>query len=109
MDLNAFQGLAGATALYPNRGKNLTYPILGLLGEAGELANSAKRIQRDDKGELTGARRHELIGELGDVLWYLSQVATELDVPLDDVATRVLDKLSDRAARGVIHGKGDNR
>lgn len=109
MDLNAFQGLAGATALYPNRGKNLTYPILGLLGEAGELANSAKRIQRDDGGKLTYTRRNELISELGDVLWYLSQVAAELDVPLDDVAATVLNKLSDRAARGVIHGKGDKR
>lgn len=109
MDLNTFQVLAAATADYPHVGTNLTYPVLGLASEAGEVAGAAKRIQRDDGGVLTGARLNEIAAELGDTLWYLSQVATELKVPLDDVAKMVLAKLSDRAARGVIHGKGDKR
>lgn len=109
MDLNTFQIQAGATATYPRLGDNLTYPILGLVSEAGEVAGAAKRIDRDDGGVLTPERRGEIAAELGDVFWYLSQVAYELDIPLEDIATSVLAKLSDRVARGVIHGKGDKR
>lgn len=109
MDLNTFQALASATADYPRVGANLTYPILGLVSEAGEVAGAAKRIDRDDGGVLTQERRNEIAAELGDTLWYLSQVAYELEIPLEDIATGVLAKLSDRAARGVIHGKGDKR
>ena len=47
--------------------------------------------------------------ELGDVLWYLTQVATEFDLDLDELARRNLEKLFSRKERGVIRGDGDNR
>jgi len=50
-----------------------------------------------------------LVFELGDVLWYIARLAAELGASLDDVARLNLDKLADRATRGVIGGSGDHR
>jgi NTP pyrophosphatase (non-canonical NTP hydrolase) len=47
--------------------------------------------------------------ELGDVLWYVAQLASELGLDLDRVAQANLDKLASRAARNVIAGSGDDR
>lgn len=109
MDLDEYQRSAGSFAIYPRAGDNLVYPVLGLTGEAGEVADSVKRIMRDDGDTLTAARRSQLAGELGDVLWYVSQVASELDLRLSDVAEANLDKLRDRAARDVVRGQGSDR
>ena len=94
--------------MYP-RAAGLSYPALGLAGEAGEVAEQIKKSIRDDAGELTGQRRSALAKELGDVLWYLAQLATELDLDLDEVAAGNLDKLRSRQLRGVLSGSGDNR
>lgn len=112
MSLDHYQLCAGDTALYPNRKTTagLVYCILGLAGEAGEIANKAKKILRDHNGILTFEMRERLIDELGDVLWYVSQVATELHgTPLEDVARRNLEKLQKRQQKDAIHGEGDNR
>ena len=53
--------------------------------------------------------RQALKGELGDVLWYLTQICTELDLTLEEVAAYNLEKLLDRLERGVIRGDGDVR
>jgi NTP pyrophosphatase (non-canonical NTP hydrolase) len=51
----------------------------------------------------------QIIDELGDVLWYVSEIATTLNFNLSAVARRNLDKLADRQARDAIGGSGDNR
>ena len=109
MTFTEYQLKSRGTAIYPEAGKNITYPVLGLVGEAGEIANKVKKIYRDDGGELSQERRQALKDELGDVIWYLSQVATELNLNLDDIASDNLVKLFSRKERGVLHGSGDAR
>lgn len=104
-----YQDESKKTAKYPVIGHKIIYPTLGLLGETGEIAEKVKKMFRDRDGELSGEERDLLKKELGDVLWYLSQLATELDITLSDIATDNLAKLKDRASRGVIHGSGDTR
>jgi len=82
---------------------------LGLCGEAGECAEKVKKAIRDDGGILTPERTVALASELGDVLWYLAQLATEAGLDLDEVAQLNLDKLAARQAANVLHGSGDNR
>ncbi|MEO1645822.1 MAG: nucleoside triphosphate pyrophosphohydrolase family protein [Chloroflexota bacterium] len=87
----------------------IVYPTLGLVNEAGEFAGKIKKIFRDKDGEITDEDRTALKGELGDVLWYLTQICTNLDLTLEEVAEANLDKLFSRLERGVIKGEGDNR
>ena len=109
MDLRDYQRESRATAVYPGAGANLTYPALGLCGEAGEVAEKVKKLLRDDGGVLTDERREALAGELGDVLWYLAQMATEARLDLAEVAAANLAKLRSRQERQVLHGSGDSR
>jgi len=109
VDIRDYQARSRATAVYPRAGENLLYPTLGLCGEAGEVAEKVKKMVRDDGGVLTGARRDALAWELGDVLWYVAQVATEAGLDLDAIAAANLEKLLSRAGRGVLQGSGDDR
>ena len=95
--------------MYPDAGSNITYPALGLCGEAGEAAEKVKKAIRDDAGELTPERREALAAELGDVLWYVAQLATEAGLDLDQLARSNLDKLLSRRDRAVLQGSGDFR
>lgn len=108
MTLNDFQVKAKRTALYPPQ-YGLIYTTLGLSGESGELAEKAKKMLRDDDGILTDARKEAMKKELGDVLWYVASLATELDSSLQEIAEININKLSSRKERGVIQGSGDNR
>jgi NTP pyrophosphatase (non-canonical NTP hydrolase) len=87
----------------------IVYPTLGLANEAGEVAGKIKKIFRDKGGVIDDADRQALKYELGDVLWYLTQICTELDLTLEEVATANLEKLFSRQARGQIRGEGDER
>ncbi len=87
----------------------IVYPTLGLVNEAGELAGKVKKIFRDKGGQIGEADREALKGELGDVLWYLAQICTELDLSLAEVAGGNIEKLFSRLERGKISGEGDNR
>jgi NTP pyrophosphatase (non-canonical NTP hydrolase) len=107
--LSDYQLGSRATAVYPDAGTNLTYPALGLCGEAGECAEKVKKAIRDDGGVLTDERRAALAAELGDVLWYVAQLATEAGLDLDEVAEDNLAKLLSRSERGVLQGSGDSR
>jgi NTP pyrophosphatase (non-canonical NTP hydrolase) len=109
MDLNAYQTAALQTAVYPNRGSNFAYPALGLAGEAGEVADKLKKVIRDNDGVLTDPVRDAVAKEIGDVLWYVSVLAFELDYELNTIAQANLDKLASRQQRGVLTGSGDNR
>lgn len=109
MEIADYQNQARATAEYPLIGHAVIYPTLGLANEAGEVAGKIKKIFRDKAGEIGDGDRRALASELGDVLWYLAQVATELGLSLDEIATSNIAKLRDRKSRGKIHGDGDDR
>jgi NTP pyrophosphatase (non-canonical NTP hydrolase) len=108
VDFSEYQRLSRRTAEYP-REAWLSYPALGLAGEAGEVAEHAKKAIRDDAGRLSGERRAAMGRELGDVLWYVAQLASELGLELDEIAGENLQKLLSRQRRGVLSGSGDNR
>jgi NTP pyrophosphatase (non-canonical NTP hydrolase) len=108
MDLSEYQRQSRRTAEYP-REAWLTYPALGLAGEAGEVAEHAKKAIRDDGGRIAEERKAAMAKELGDVLWYVAQLATELGLDLDEIAAQNLEKLFSRQARGVLSGSGDDR
>jgi NTP pyrophosphatase (non-canonical NTP hydrolase) len=99
MKFEEYQSEASQTALYPNRLKNLEYPTLGLTGEAGEVANIVKKIQRDFGGQITDEVRGKLKDELGDVLWYISACADELGLTLAEIAEYNVQKLAKRHGR----------
>jgi NTP pyrophosphatase (non-canonical NTP hydrolase) len=103
-----YQAAASETAIYPD-GMKIVYPALGLAGEAGEIANKVKKIYRDAGGEVTEERRNAIGDEIGDVLWYLAALATDLDLDLGDIARKNMSKLKSRQVRGVIGGEGDQR
>lgn len=109
MDLSTYQSRARETALYPQVGSNPIYPTLGLCGEAGEVADKVKKVLRDRQGSFDAAVIDDLRLELGDVLWYVSQLASELGLDLGEIAEANLAKLASRAARNVIGGSGDRR
>ncbi|MFA4942474.1 MAG: nucleoside triphosphate pyrophosphohydrolase family protein [Patescibacteria group bacterium] len=109
MTLSDYQQESKKTAIYPNVGQNFVYPTLGLAGEAGEIANKVKKILRDKDSQIDVEDQKEIGKELGDVLWYLAQIATELNLSLDEIAQNNLTKLLSRQERNVLGGNGDNR
>ena len=108
MEFSEYQRFSRRTAEYP-REAWLTYPALGLAGEAGEVAEHAKKALRDDAGRITDERRAAMSKELGDVLWYVAQLTSELGLELDQIARDNLEKLFSRQRRGVLSGSGDER
>lgn len=98
-----------STAIYPSMGCGLWYPVLGLTGEAGEVAEKVKKIFRDRGGVITQEDKEALGKELGDVLWYLAQIATDLGISLEEVGQNNIEKLQSRKKRDVLQGDGDNR
>ena len=109
MNFAEYQKEALTTAVYPNRGSNITYPVLGLNGEAGEIAEKVKKIIRDKNGIVDGEIRVAIKKELGDVLWYVAALCDELGLDMDDVAVTNIQKLKDRQLRDALHGSGDER
>lgn len=109
MTFDEYQKRSRKTAIYPDKDKNFIYPTLGLAGEAGEVAEKVKKIIRDDQGAVTDLKRDEIIKELGDVLWYVAQIATEFGLSLDALAMTNVEKLESRLERGKLGGSGDNR
>lgn len=87
----------------------IVYPTLGLANEAGEVAGKIKKIFRDKGGTISKDDREALKDELGDVLWYLTQICTELNLSLEEVAAANIAKLFSRLERGQIQGDGDSR
>lgn len=110
MQLNEYQEKASETAQFDERPVHpIAYVTLGLAGETGEVVEKVKKLFRNDKGNVSEEKREDLKKELGDVLWYLSQLAHLLGIPLEDVAQANINKLRSRAERGVIKSEGDDR
>lgn len=111
-NFNDYQLFAEDTAIYPDKGMflGLTYAVLGLANEAGEVAGKLKKVMRDNDFDTESEFfRESMKSELGDVLWYLAAVCSELDIELGDVAVTNLQKLYSRKERGALKGSGDNR
>lgn len=93
---------------------NLTEPgfiekVLGLVGEAGETADKVKKIIRDKGGRAEADDIDAIKKELGDILWYVANVARYLGLKMSDIAETNIEKLSSRKARHKLHGSGDER
>ena len=108
MTLDEYQASALKTAIYP-RESGIVYPVLGLAGESGEVADKVKKVLRDRGGVFDDAVKNDIAREAGDVLWYLAALARELGISLEDIARINLEKLSSRQSRDTLRGSGDNR
>ncbi|MBR0431587.1 nucleoside triphosphate pyrophosphohydrolase family protein [Candidatus Saccharibacteria bacterium] len=113
MNLNEYQKLAKKYDSFEPNGKVLSAgmmeKILGLVGEAGETVDKFKKVIRDKNGVINAEDKEALTKELGDVLWYVASTARYLDVPLDEIARKNIDKLQSRYERNKLHGEGDDR
>ena len=122
MNFNEYQQKASTTAIYLNKVKE-RFPelpsevvkILGIsyvangLGEVGEVQGKVKKLIRDCGGEITQDKINELSKEIGDILWYIAAMCSELGINMQDVAEENIEKLFGRKERGVLMGSGDNR
>jgi len=105
---DTYQTEARTVANYPDN-LPVIYSALALAGEAGEVANKVKKIYRDDGGLVTDDRRAQIKKELGDVLWYVAALCSDLGLKMRDVAVGNINMLIDRKQRNVLHGDGDDR
>jgi len=122
MNFNEYQIMAKSTAIYKDA---VMYPALGLAGETGEVCEKVKKAYRDIDffeptyytiDRINGAVdiehekvRENIKKELGDVIWYVSNLASDFDLTLDEIAEFNIQKLFSRKERGVLKGSGDNR
>ena len=110
MNFNEYQKQALTTASSTgDEFKDVMHWVLGITGEAGEIAEKIKKIVRDKNGVISDSDKAELSSEIGDVLWYLAVLSHELGLSFEDIADANLVKLKSRKHRGVIGGSGDNR
>ena len=116
LDFNEYQKKAHETADYPSgtigaehHAVDYIYPAMGLSEEAGEVAGKFAKAVRDNNGIIDDERKEAIKKELGDVLWFVAELCTVLNIPMEEVAQKNLEKLASRKARGVIHGSGDDR
>ena len=120
MELNEYQRRAMETCMPSCR--NISYMLLNLVGEVGELASKIAKDIRKDIVEINQnnlreymdddqwwAREQEYQQEGGDILWQLSGLFYVMGWDLGMIAQMNLDKLASRKERGVIEGNGDNR
>lgn len=117
VSMNDYQSAAAKTALYRDKDGELTFPreaglsyaCLGLVSEAGEVASLWKKAIRDEDGSLSPERLGKLEDELGDVLWYVAEIATQCGFDLGEIALHNLAKLKSRQQRNTLRGDGDDR
>lgn len=129
MDFSEYQIKAHSTAIYPRiivikNQKDIqtahrmgietediswVYPLIGLLGEAGEIANKCKKIIRDDSFILSEEKKKAISKESGDLKWYDAELNTELAISMNDSARNNIDELLLRQKKNLIAGSGDNR
>lgn len=109
MDFIDFQVGTKQTRLESTYKYSLIYPTLGLAGESGELAGKVSKILRDQNGELTQDNIEYIKKEVGDCLWFLSEICADIGIELNDAAVYNRNKLMDRMRRNKISGSGDNR
>jgi Predicted pyrophosphatase len=109
MNLNEYQTLALRTASPKDKKNELFHLLLGLCGEAGEIAEKTKKIVRDHDSDFGKLDKDDLTKELGDVLWHVATIADYFDIELETVGDTNIKKLASRLERNAIGGSGDNR
>lgn len=110
MKLNDYQTEASKTADYEGLNVDpIVFLGLALSGETGEITEKIKKALRNDGGVFTTDTKNSIMHELGDVLWYVSQMSKHLGFSLEEVANYNLKKLESRYERGVIKSEGDER
>ncbi len=109
VECDDYQRAALRTAREKDAPQEFIHLVLGLVGEAGEIAEKVKKLVRDQDGDTARLDRDDIAAELGDVLWYAAVLANFLDISLNDIAQRNIDKLADRQRRELLGGSGDNR
>ena len=113
MNIEEYRVWTRTTAKYPKEPvefePSFPYLIMGLAGEAGEVANKYKKIIRDKSGIMDHEDEVGIVDELGDVLWYIARIVDELGYGFEDLTGVNYQKLQSRIERGVIGGSGDNR
>ena len=108
-DFNTYQTESRKTWGIISMDHPIVYPTMGLVNEAGEVAGKIKKIFRDRNGQIAEEDKQSLKNELGDVLWYLTQICTELGLTLEEVAETNITKFFSRQERGKLGGNRDNR
>ena len=106
LNFEEYSKIANSTKLYEDK---IIYPCLGLAGESGEVCDKVKKVLRDNAGIFSKERKENIMYELGDVLWYVNAIATDLGFTLEEVAKCNNDKLLRRLKENKIHGDGDKR
>lgn len=106
MEFKHYQKEAAQFAIYKDK---VIYPTLGLASEAGEVCGKVKKILRDSQGYFSPEDKLKIKAELGDVLWYIAAICSDLDLDMSSVANDNIAKLQDRMVRNRIQGSGDNR
>ncbi|MEI6864072.1 MAG: nucleoside triphosphate pyrophosphohydrolase family protein [Candidatus Adlerbacteria bacterium] len=111
MEFDEYQKLAARTAVFNKQDSDyiLMYLSMGIAGESGEVVEKVKHIIRDAGGVVSEEKREGIKKEIGDVLWYLSQLAKELNLSFGDIADANIKKLASRQERNVLKSEGDNR
>jgi NTP pyrophosphatase (non-canonical NTP hydrolase) len=109
VNLNEYQELALQTASPKEKKNELFHLVLGLCGEAGEVAEKIKKIIRDRDSDFGQLDLNDLTKELGDVLWHIAVVGKYFDISLEDIGAKNIEKLASRLERGSLGGSGDDR
>jgi NTP pyrophosphatase (non-canonical NTP hydrolase) len=104
MHFDTYQTCAVNLAVFPEEEAE-NYLPMQLAAEAGEVAGKFAKALR--KG--VDVNPEDVAYELGDVLWYVANLAYEMGYSLETIAVMNINKLEDRAKRDVIHGEGDKR
>ena len=108
MTFNEYQQQALKTAIYPQNYK-IVYPSIGLSGETGEVSEKIKKVLRDNNGNFSKDKCQEIAKELGDCLWYIANLSSDIGYSLDDIAEMNINKIISRQQNNQIHGNGDDR
>lgn len=108
MDFNEYQQKALSTAIYPED-MAISYCVMKLAGECGELAEKVAKAYRDEDGHFSPERIQAIKKEHGDIQWYLANIAELFGFTMEESAILNIEKLADRQARGVLQGDGDER
>lgn len=107
--IRSYQDFTPSTFIVPDNPVSTqdTYLFCGLVAEAGEVAgNYAKYCRGDFNSEELTFRTKK---ELGDVLYFVFQLATQLGLDVEDILEENKAKLQDRLNRGKIKGDGETR
>jgi NTP pyrophosphatase (non-canonical NTP hydrolase) len=109
MEINEYQENAKLTSVYPKE-YSIIYPTIGLAGECGEVCEKIKKQIRDKNSDfLNEVFKKDIIKELGDVLWYVAILASDLNITMEEIAYTNILKLNERKNNNKINGNGDNR